>query len=306
MRGEANKEDPINFDAIDYLPDVAVGRWPVSTEDEVGTVVRKSIAYELAIIDGSKPGMRSLALFSVDGWVDSRGVMSDVAKKFGDAWTAEKRFFGRTQTTDELPTEANLLKLLNSGVGIALHAGHGQDHAWEKCFPLRALDQLNNADRLPIIVSAGCSTARFATLPPYEAYRDVEGNDHLGSDHGEVFTSPPPPPAPYQSGKHNPPGLGEQLLRRGPDGAVAYIGCNTGSQPCGLSLLTGFAKSYAEGERTGQSPPRLGDCWTGAVKFYHVDQRLTELKPTESWYPASIYFQAMKFMCFGDPSLIMP
>ena len=44
-----------------------------------------------------------------------------------------------------------------------------------------------------------------------------------------------PPPAPYQKGKYNPTGLGEQLLKKGPDGAAAYIGCNTGSQPCGLT-----------------------------------------------------------------------
>src|SRR5271170_3308497 len=31
VRGEKNKNDPINFDQVDYRPDVAVGRWPVST-----------------------------------------------------------------------------------------------------------------------------------------------------------------------------------------------------------------------------------------------------------------------------------
>src|ERR1043166_476674 len=29
VRGEKNKQDPINYDKIDYLPDIAVGRWPV-------------------------------------------------------------------------------------------------------------------------------------------------------------------------------------------------------------------------------------------------------------------------------------
>ena len=31
VRGEKNKHDPINYDHIDYRPDIAVGRWPVST-----------------------------------------------------------------------------------------------------------------------------------------------------------------------------------------------------------------------------------------------------------------------------------
>ncbi len=35
VRGEKNKSDPINFDQIDYRPELAVGRWPVDTADEV-------------------------------------------------------------------------------------------------------------------------------------------------------------------------------------------------------------------------------------------------------------------------------
>ena len=38
VRGEKNKRDGINYDQIDYLPEVAVGRWPVSTPDEARLV----------------------------------------------------------------------------------------------------------------------------------------------------------------------------------------------------------------------------------------------------------------------------
>ena len=38
----------------------------------------------------------------------------------------------------------------------------------------------------------------------------------------------------------------------------------------------------------------------------YVDrQRLLELKPDAGWYPPSIFFQGMKFMLFGDPSLAL-
>ena len=106
------------------------------------------------------------------------------------------------------------------------------------------------------MISAGCSTAYFAPLPPYGAYVDVDGKEHTGTDAGEVFKAPPPPPSPYQKGKYNPTGLGEQLLKDGPDGAVVYIGCNTGSQPCALTLLDGFLAALRESER-----PVVGDCW---------------------------------------------
>lgn len=302
VRGEYNKSDPINYDQIDYLPDVAVGRWPVSTIDEVKLLVSKSLSYEARVRSDERPKLRKLALFSVGGWVDSRPTLDRAAQLLGDSWSMEKRYYGRWGgVVTEPPNEKELKSLLNQGMGIVMHAGHGQDDRWEECFPMAALEEIQNSDRLPVIISAGCSTARFATLPPYEAYVDHTGKEHLGTNSGEVFKAPPPPPACYQRGKYNPPGLGEQLLRGGPNGAIAYIGCNTGSQPCGLTLLVGFAQAYSEKERR-----RLGDCWAGAVSYYHREQRLDELKPNADWYPPSIFFQAMKFMCFGDPTLPLP
>ena len=66
-------------------------------------------------------------------------------------------------------------------------------------------------------------------------------------------------------------------------------------------VLEGFVRSW------GQSPkPRLGDCWMDAVHYYYDKEKLAVLKPTASWYPPSIFFQGMKYMLFGDPSLPLP
>lgn len=300
VRGEKNKSEPINFDQIDYRPDIAVGRWPVSTVDEVRIVAAKTMAYETGSGDKERPGLKAAAFFSVAGWVDSRAVMDRLAARLPDDWKKEKRYYSDRQRNDKTPppNEPQLVALLGAGQRLVFHAGHGQDDQWEQCFSLRGLDRLKNADRLPVMISAGCSTARLATLPPYEPYLDVHGQEHTGSNAGEVFTSPPPPPAAYQKGKFNPTGLGEQLLRRGPNGAVAYIGCNTGSQPCGLTLLDGFSASLAKPQNA-----RLGDAWAGAIACYYDNEHLEKLVPDAGWYPPSIFFQGMKFMLFGDPTL---
>ena len=298
VRGEKNKKEPINFDGVDYLPEVAVGRWPVSTVAQTQLMVEKSLRYERALKDGTKAGARHAAFLHIDGWVDARGWMDGLVRKLPEGWHREKRFFGQTPP----PTEVDLVRLLNAGQGLVFHAGHGDAHCWEKCFYLPSLAKLQNADRLPVIFSAGCSTAFFAPLPPYQGYVDVHGKEHQGTDRGEVFTAPPPPPAPYQKGKYNRGnGLGEALLRSGPSGAVAYIGCNTGSQPCGLTLMEGFVHALAAAPE-----PRLGTCWTEALRYYHTKQRLAHLQPDNGWYPPSIYFQGMKFMLFGDPTLPLP
>ena len=130
---------------------------------------------------------------------------------------------------------------------------------------------------------------------------DADGLEHAGSDHKEVFTEPPPPPSPYQRGRFNPTGLGEQFLRRRASGAAAYIGCNTGSQPCGLTLVEGFVSAVSQARE-----PRLGDCWGEAIRYYFAKENLAALKPNADWYPPSVFFQGMKFMVFGDPSLRLP
>lgn len=303
VRGEKNKDDPVNFDGIDYIPDIAVGRWPVSTPDEVAIVAAKTMAYENGLLEESKAGSSNAALFSVGGWVDSRPVLDDVAGTLPESWTIERLYYSDRRRDDETsaPDWEELSQRLNDGLGFVFHAGHGSDDSWHDCFHVGGLSEINNADRLPIMVSAGCSTARLATLPPYEAYIDVNGNEHIGTDHGEVFDAPPPPPACYQTGRFNTTGLGERLLRDGPNGAVSYIGCNTGSQPCGLTLLRGIATELGNPDRH-----RLGDCWSGAIAFYHREELLADLEPNDDWYPPSIYFQGMKFMLFGDPTLLLP
>ncbi len=199
------------------------------------------------------------------------------------------------------PDHEQVRNLLNRGVSLVVHAGHGQPDAWERCFSLRDLDQITNAATLPVFLSAGCSTAYFAPLAPYDGYVDVDGKAHKGTYHQEVFTAPPPPPSPYQRGRFNPTGLGEQILKRSPNGGVAYFGCNTGSQPCGLTLIEGFVEALAKAKQ-----PRLGDCWTQAIRHYYEAEHLATLKPDKGWYPPSIFFQGMKFMLFGDPSLPLP
>ena len=303
VRGEKNKQDPINFDHVDYLPDIAVGRWPVSTPEEVRLVAAKTMAYEQSVLANDSPHLHRAAFIATGGWVDSRSLLDSLAAKLTNTWQIEKRFYSDAgdQARTAPPNHDQVRALFNRGVGLVVHTGHGASDAWDQCFSLGDLDRLTNAAMLPVVISAGCSTAYFAPLAPYGAYVDVDGKEHAGTDDKEVFTAPPPPPAPYQHGRFNPTGLGEQVLKRSTNGAVAYIGCDTGSQPCGLTLVEGFVTALA-----GTKEPRLGDCWADAVRHYFDKEHLARLKPNDDWYPPSIFFQGMKFMLFGDPSLRLP
>src|SRR5690242_9997498 len=164
VRGEKNKSDPINYDEVDYRPEIAVGRWPVSTIEEVRRVAAKSIRYEERTDNGTKSGARRVALLSVGGWVDSRPLLDRLAGKMPAGWSVEKRYYhdANRDYSAPPPTEAQIDELLNEGVGLVCHTGHGNDDAWEQCFFLSHLDRVKDADRLPVMISIGCSTARFA------------------------------------------------------------------------------------------------------------------------------------------------
>jgi hypothetical protein len=303
VRGEHFKNDPINYDRVDYRPEIGVGRWPVSTPEAALLVAEKSMRYERAVEDARehpRPGAwpDRAGLVMVGGWVDARPQFERVSSALAGRFDIARRYYDGDAYHAEAPTAESVVALLGSGVGLLIHAGHGSDTTWHECIGVSNLPQIDNADRLAVVMSAGCSTARFAPLPPYEAYEDIQGRTHAGTDAGEVFDAPPPPPACYARGDYNRTGLGEQMLVAGPGGAVAYIGCNTGSQPCALTLVQGFAEAAGSLDN-----PSLGACWKHALATYFEREHLDTIEPTESWYPASIFFQGMKFMLFGDPSL---
>ena len=302
VRGEKNKSDPINFDAVDYRPEIGVGRWPVSTDAELATVIGKTIAWEQALVEQGDR-LRRAAFFGVAGWIECRAALDQAASSLPRTFAIEKRYYEDAARKDHTPppTRDEFVKLVNSGTGFVFHAGHGDELSWAGCFDHRVIESLTNASLPSVMFSIGCTTARFATRPPYEGYVDVDGKEHRGTNQGEVFTTPPPPPALYHQGVYNPPGIGELFVKKDKTGAVAYIGCNTGGQPCAMTLLQGFCAAVGD-----PNCERLGDAWAKALRTYYERERLAELVPNADWYPPSIFFQGMKYMLFGDPSLPLP
>ena len=290
VRGEKHKDGVINFDAISYLPELALGRWPVSERDALQAVVAKTLAWEAA------PPIASALLVHAGEWVDERARLhARGAELVAAGWAVREQFFG----TPEAPDPERVLAALEAGAGLALHAGHGFEHGWHLCIGTEHEARLAVAPSA-IYFSVGCSTAHLVHEPPYQSYLDADGLAHRGTNDGEVFSALPPPPAPLQPALYNDSSFGERLLRLPTGGAAAYLGCVTGSQPAALSLLDGFARATAAGERT------VGGAWRAAVVHFHAAENLDALVPTESWYPPSIYFQAMKFILYGDPALSLP
>jgi hypothetical protein len=306
------KGSRVNVDEIHYRPQIAVGRWPVSTPEKVKIIADKSIAYEKSIRDGTHPGMRTAAFFHPQGWIDAREDLSHAVRSLPPRWKGEQFFYrdDEPRYKTPVPTEDRIVHALNQGLGLCVHVGHGETESWldypafvdnkDKTIfsSYHSIALLKNADRLPVMISIGCSTAYFTPLGPNEAYIDVSGKEHPGEANKETFTGPPPPPSPYQKGKIVHQSLGKKILEAGPNGAVAYIGSDMVAQPPALGLLDAFITAM----RTSYQP-RVGDCWSFAINRYHDDQNIAKLKTDGDWVIPATFMQPMKFNLFGDPSL---
>jgi len=64
VRGETHKDGPIDADGISYVPELAVGRFPVSDVASLQALVAKTLAWT--------PSAPSALLVHADGWVDER------------------------------------------------------------------------------------------------------------------------------------------------------------------------------------------------------------------------------------------
>ncbi|HTF90080.1 MAG TPA: C25 family cysteine peptidase [Planctomycetota bacterium] len=288
VRGESNKHDPINFDSVSYAPEIAVGRWPVHSPEEAALVATKTLAH----VAREKP---RVLIVHADGWIDARANARAMLESLGSrGFEVEGQIYGDEASA---PSPARTLASLQTRTDLALHLGHGSDQGWHLC--LGNTERLALASAPPaVFLSIGCSTAHFVNEPPYQAYLDEAGIPHRGTNAGEQFTSPPPPPHWLQPGAFDSTGFGAELVRSPTGGALVYIGCDTGAQPCALSLLDAFQAAL----RT-DAAPRVGDAWRLAQAQYVEREKLFALTPTDDWYPPSIFFQGMKFVFLGDPTL---
>ena len=303
VHGETNKQDAINFDRISYLPEIAVGRWPVSTPEAAREVAAKTLRHQAQIeaIDAARSSGNDasasprVAFMISGGWIDNQSRAQALIERARSAWTVDACAYF---TPEHPPTPTEMARMFARQPSAIFHTGHGQPHRWEGCLDQSILDQQTTSDRPPLLFSIGCSTSEICTLPPYQPYVDVDGVAHRGTVAGEVFSDYPPPPATTQTGAHNTTSLSERAVQMPSGGAIAVIGCVTGSQPCAQTLLDGFIEAMcAEPHQT------IGSWWQFAVENYVRAERLDSLIPSESWYPPSIYFQGMKFVLLGDPTL---
>ena len=295
LRGESTSGS-LNVDDVDLRPDIAVGRIPASTSREVETYVSKIIRYEQGAYGAS--WSKSALLIATTDWIHEACKTQDYVATHYLKQNRVYKLYADGNPCEATPAlnSAAINTRINQGVGLVSYAGHGSTNGWHGCYSTSDLSMLTNADKLPVIFAAACSTSEFATLPPYHPYTDIFGVYHRGTVNGEVFYATPPQPACLQA-VNNTESLGEHITVKHQIGAIAYVGCVTGAQPWSIDLGKYFVEAIKHGHRT------LGGMWNYMVqKYYEIHVPSLVVDPPD-WTKVAEFHQPWKFFLFGDPSL---
>ncbi len=146
----------VSLDDEDDRPDMAVGRIPAQTAQQVADVVAKTLAYEQ---DPRSAEWARRALFVADDKQSSfQEISDDLAANFlPTAYEVEKVYLGQAGDPN-----AEVIQQLNQGVGLLTYVGHGSMNVWaqEKILAIQDATTLGN-NALPFMMTMTCLVGYF-------------------------------------------------------------------------------------------------------------------------------------------------
>jgi hypothetical protein len=290
---------PVNVDKVNLIPDIAVGRVPVSTIEETQTYVNKVISYETKAANADWT-RRILAIVTGGLQIDDCKVEEKALADFASPWMITRLYNqGNPCQTTPAITADNIIAEMNRGIGLVSFLGHGNLDLWADAVTVKDFSRMQNAATLPIIFSGGCNTGRFTTSPVLEPYLDVNGRPFGKAEIGNLGTATPPQPAPLQKG-FNVDGIMEYSLVQSPNGVVIYIGSVTFGN---FGPIFDLNKYFFSGIAAGQ--PTVGEAWNSAIRSFYQTPPMPEGFKPDPMSPIYALRQPWIFMLFGDPSLRM-
>ncbi|MBW1743934.1 MAG: hypothetical protein JRJ47_11000, partial [Deltaproteobacteria bacterium] len=154
----------------DGVPEMAIGRLPVLTEEELQAVLDKIVTYESA---GGEWTRKALMLAdNPDGDGNFPSDSDDLGSLLSQMGYAPENIYLSELPIDE--ARQRLLGGINSGVGIVNYIGHaGLDRLADEGLLLTSdVESLTNSERLPIVTAMTCIVGRFA-IPGYDSLSEA-------------------------------------------------------------------------------------------------------------------------------------
>lgn len=165
----ASDSELVSITGDDWLPDLAVGRLPVASPQEVSDIVQKIISYES---ESAKPALwrRNFLLLT-----NEEARMQKRSDKLGAepelSAFAGTRIYPRGADQDNSAHQDRLIEAWDAGQLLIHFLGHGGRYIWRTgppdlrknhdLFTLQDVDRLAPQSKLPLVLSMTCYSAPF-------------------------------------------------------------------------------------------------------------------------------------------------
>ncbi len=157
----------VAVDGDDPLPDMIIGRLPANSVTEVDTMVGKIISYEMhESPDAWNQDMLVVADDTDSGGNFANALDSLIRSHLRFPWLPERHYFD-PDSHDPEGFNQNIIAGWNSGNGLVVYAGHSTNHQWarDRFLHLDDVANLENGDRLPLVLQLTCLTGAFHSTP---------------------------------------------------------------------------------------------------------------------------------------------
>ncbi len=160
----------------DFLPDMAIGRFPVRTPEEAALMANRVIAYEQQPITGGWNRRISLVADNGDSSNNFAAASDQLANELIPSNDqVDKIYYNLNYLTVAAARQA-ILDAINQGRLLVSYFGHAGTQYWsaEELLSVTDLAQLTNQDRFPIMVPMTCLDGYFIwPSPPGQDYSSL-------------------------------------------------------------------------------------------------------------------------------------
>lgn len=144
----------------DKYPDISVGRFSANNPAMVTAQVNKVIAYERDADGDSFCG--ALGVASEEGPGDDNEIDFDHQNVIWESKLEPFTFERYTSNYEPSATKQKIVDAINQGIGIINYTGHGSQSSWGTSgYSISDVNNLDNAGKLPYIISVACNNGDF-------------------------------------------------------------------------------------------------------------------------------------------------
>jgi hypothetical protein len=144
----------------DYIPDLGIGRFSVTSPAEASALVEKTVDYEKALFSGTSWLTRAVFMASEDNYAITEGTHNYVISNYVDpaGYTFDRLYCHTYNATTQQVSAA-----FNEGRGLGIYSGHGAATSWADGpqFTQANVNALTNLGMYPFVQSYACYTGMY-------------------------------------------------------------------------------------------------------------------------------------------------